>query len=383
MAKESHRAAKGDGSIAQRPNGTWQFSVGIPSTDGKRKRLYIYAKTRAELRRKITDERARSGGSFRTRSKRTVGQWMETWLEALPHSTSRVTKGPLSPNTVSLYATIWEAHVKTHLADTRLERLNVEAVEYLYAALRRKGTSSAVRSRVAVVMARAIEVAVRSGVHPGPNPFRVVDKPGYEPKEARTLDASEAAKLIKAARGSEFEALWVLLLTSGIRLGEALALQWSDLNIERRTLAVRRSLAEVYKHGAHVGRLKTRGSRRQINLGSLAVDALLRRYEALERRGLVSPYIFTTSTGGHPRRSNLRQRHFQPLLKAAGLKGVTIHGLRHSMTSLMLAQGEPIKTVAARLGHSTTRLTLDRYAHLLAGADRQAADALDSLLGEE
>jgi integrase len=173
-----------------------------------------------------------------------------------------------------------------------------------------------------------------------------------------------------------------LLVTSGLRLGEALALEWGDIDFERATVAVRQGLIEI--NGAtKVGPLKTRTSRRKIELGKLAVGALRRRRHKAKAEGHGSRFVFTTANGGHPRRSNLRSRHFQLLCQTAGIEGVTIHGLRHSMTTFALAEGFSPKVVAERLGHSTVRLTQDRYQHLLPGLQRRAATAIDSLLGAQ
>lgn len=171
-------------------------------------------------------------------------------------------------------------------------------------------------------------------------------------------------------------------MTSGLRLGEALALEWGDIDFERATVAVRQGLIEI--NGAtKVGPLKTRTSRRKIELGKLAVGALRRRRHKAKAEGHGSRFVFTTANGGHPRRSNLRSRHFQLLCQTAGIEGVTIHGLRHSMTTFALAEGFSPKVVAERLGHSTVRLTQDRYQHLLPGLQRRAATAIDSLLGAQ
>lgn len=368
-----HRRAKGEGSISQRGDGTWQFRIDLGKDGhGKRQRKYIYAPTRAALLRKVTDETAKGGGTIRPRAKGTLGEWMRRWLRD-------DVKPNRSDNTYAQYETMWRVHAAPILASLSLEKLDIEHVERLYAALRQRGASSAVIHRVGTVMSRAIEVAVQRRAYFKGNPFAIIEKPRHQHKEARVLTVNEARRFVTATRGTRYEALWILLLTSGLRLGEALGLEWRDLDLGRGALAVRQGVTEV-RGTSRVGPLKTRASRRRIELGSLAVAALRQRKAAAARDHHGSRFVFATTTGGHPKRSPLRQRYFQPVCEAARVTGLTIHGLRHSMTSLALADGVSPKVIAERLGHSTVRLTQDRYQHVLPGLQRGAADAIDALL---
>ncbi|MGH7749568.1 MAG: site-specific integrase, partial [Candidatus Dormibacteria bacterium] len=155
-----------------------------------------------------------------------------------------------------------------------------------------------------------------------------------------------------------------MLLSSGLRLGEALALRWEDLDFDRGRLSVRRTFVELSGH-AEIGPTKTKGSRRMVELGALAIQALRRRKEQAKGEDHESPLIFPTARGTPMLRSNLRRRHFEPILERAGLGHLRIHDLRHTSTSIAIAEGVPARVVADRLGHSTVRLTQDRYAHVL------------------
>lgn len=390
------RRPKGEGSYTQRSDGTWQYSIDLgKDADGKRQRRYFYARSHSALKRKIFDETAKSGGSLKPRAAGTVGEWMDRWLQ---HDV----KPNLSRNTYALYESIWRVHVAPVLASRALERLDAEAVAMLYARLRENGASPTVVHRAGVLMQRAIAVATRRGLFHRPNPFALVDKPTPRPKEQHTLTVGEARRIIAVARDGQLrfvkkgvafeeidraerpqsvplEALFVLLLTTGLRLGEALALRWSDIDFDKRRLSVRRSLVEV-GGVVEIGQPKTPGSRRAVELGSMALDALQRRRTEADREGHGSELVFSTIEGTPQRRSNVRRRHFEPILERAGVGHITIHGLRHAMTSFGIAEGIAPKILAERLGHSTVRLTQDRYAHVLPGLQRAAADVIDQLL---
>lgn len=366
------RRAKGEGSIVQRKDGTWQYSLDLgKGADGRRRRRYFYAPTRPELLRKVADERARAGGSLKPRVPGTVGSWMTSWLEEM--------RGQLNPQSHVSYETAWRVHAEDVIGACSLEKFDVPEVEQLFRKLRDDGASPSVVNKVATILHRAFAVAIKRRAYLRPNPFALVDRPRMQRPETRVLEPAEVAAFLKAAKGDRYEALWVLLVTSGLRLGEALALRWSDVDLERRTITVSRSFLEISGR-IEIGTTKNRGSRRLVTIGALAAKALKVRKRAAEREDHESELIFPTTIGTPLRRSNLRRSHFIPICKAAEIEGLRIHDLRHTMTSLALVAGLPAKVVAERLGHSTTRLTLDRYSHLLGDLQADAANAIDRAL---
>lgn len=365
---KKRRRPKGEGTFAERADGRWSFTVdlGVDAT-GKRRRRSFYARTRPELVQKVKDETARGGGSLRPVAVGTVGECVEAWLR------DTVKPNPeTSPNTVALYTAMWE-HAKPHIGHVRLKTFDVPHVEALVAILR-KTTRPSIPSKVCAVLKAAFAVAIKRKRYHFANPFLLVEVPPPRAKEGRALSVAEAKRFLRAAKGAEFEALWVLLLTTGLRLGEALALEWKDLDLRTGALLVRQSLSEV--NGAcEVREPKTRGSRRRLDLGSLALDALKARHKPK-----AGGFIFRTSTDGHPRRSNLRQREFIPICKTARIEGLTIHGLRHSATSLAIAKHVPAVAIAGMLGHGSTRMIQERYGHALPTAHKDAALAVDRAL---
>jgi integrase len=149
------------------------------------------------------------------------------------------------------------------------------------------------------------------------------------------------------------------MLIAGLRLGEALGLEWKDVDLATGRIQVREQAAVV--HGASViAPLKTRSSRRIVEVGPVTLDALRRRRHVASTESHNSPYVFATKEGRLVSRSNLRRRHFGKVCMNAGIVGLTIHGLRHSMTSHANSIGISPVVVAARLGHCSTKTALDR-----------------------
>ena len=355
------------------PRQLWvkELSLGRDPESGKRRRQKIYGKSKSEVEKKVADLRAKSGGTITAKPKGTVGELVEGWLE---HDI----KQNRSENTFSLYSTLWNAYAKDLIAGRKVSDFDAQAVEALYAALRKKGVGGRTIESIGARLSTAFEKAVRRRQILA-NPFRLVTRPGHRAKESPTVDMESAGRFLAACRGDRFEALYVVMLEGGLRLGEALALRWTSIDWKARTIAIEEQLVEV-DGKVELAPTKTRGSRRLIELGPAAIKALRRRERAAAGEPHKSLFAFTTPDGAHPRRSNLRQRSFQKILKAAGIDHLTLHGLRHSMGVLMASAGVPTTILKERFGHETTRMTLDRYGHRMPGLGRQAADELDAAL---
>src|SRR5215216_7965705 len=175
--------------------------------------------------------------------------------------------------------------------------------------------------------------------------------------------------LLRAAQGTDLYALWVVMVTTGVRVGEALALRWEDLDLEARTLRVNRT---VYRGKSCLP--KTDSSRRTIKLSRLVT-------EALRQHPQMGEWVFPTSIGTTINVNNLRYRSWKQLLERAHLQsGTRIHDLRHSAATLLLSKGVPIKVVSEMLGQSNVSITLSIYAHVLPDMQDKAADAMDDAL---
>lgn len=179
----------------------------------------------------------------------------------------------------------------------------------------------------------------------------------------------------------------MVLLMTGLRPGEALGLRWED--VDGTSLRVRRA---VTRGAGETYRLDSpkNGKSRVVALGDVAVRALRRqRAEQAEwKLKLGTSYddqglIFASSTGAIAHRRNIIKRYWRPLLKAVRLPtSLRLYDLRHSHATLLMAAGEHPKIVQERLGHSSIRLTLDTYTHVVPGMQERAAARLDEMLNQ-
>jgi integrase len=184
-------------------------------------------------------------------------------------------------------------------------------------------------------------------------------------------------------------ALWVVLATTGLRLGEALGLTWEDVDFKQGKLAVRRALQRQRGIGLVLVEPKTAHSRRTVYLapGSLEVLTDHRRVQAQERLMAGSSWnsthnlVFST-TDGRPIEGGRVSWAFHRALRVAGLPRIRIHDLRHTAATQLLERGVHPKVVQEMLGHSTITLTLDTYSHVVPGLHAEVAQHMQKLFSE-
>jgi len=189
------------------------------------------------------------------------------------------------------------------------------------------------------------------------NPVAGLKLPKLVPsKDRRFLSHEEVARL--AAAAGPYGTLIRTLAYTGLRWGEAIALRVRDVDLERRRLDVRRAFADV--DGVLVEGLPKSHQARTVPLPA----ALCRELHALVNGRDRDALVFTAPEGGLLRMANFRQRVWGPAVRAAGLEGLTIHGLRHTAASLYISACTPPKVVQRILGHASVVMTMDLYGHL-------------------
>ena len=221
------------------------------------------------------------------------------------------------------------------------------------------------------------------------NPTDYAERPRVEYREVSVLNAEQVRAFLDAAKGTRYEALFVLAVTTGMRQGELLGLRWQDLDLDASLIHVRHAMQRIDGEWRFV-EPKSAKSRRQIGLGAMAIEALrYHRGKQVEDRFAVGgvwqdmSLVFCNELGRPVEVSNLTNRYFQPLLKKAGLPIVRFHDLRHTAATLMLNARIDAKVVSAVLGHSQVAFTMDRYMHVDLRMQSELGRSLDSMLMEK
>src|SRR5215217_4177388 len=292
--------------IYKRKDGRYEGRYTVHTPDGPvRKR--VYGRKYKEVQRKLAEAMGDAvRGIVFDDENMTVSEYMERWLEDSA-------KGDLGHRAYHNYRLQIRRHISPSLGRIKLSKLTATHVQSLYAAKLRDGLKPSSVRYIYAVLHRETE---------------------------------QARIFLAAARGDRFEALDVLSLTVGLRMGEALGLRWSDIDFDAKTLRVSRQLQRVRDGGGLVFSEPKNASRRTVDLPQRAVEAFrshrkrqmgeqLRSGSEWQDYGLV----FASGKGTPLDAQNIVNRHFKPLLKRAGLPSIRWHDLRHTYATLLLARG--------------------------------------------
>jgi integrase len=215
---------------------------------------------------------------------------------------------------------------------------------------------------------KALKQAVKWTLLPG-NVADPVDPPKAPKREIKPLNEEQVKRLLKAADGDKLEALYVLAITTGMRSGELLGLQWKDLDLPAGIVQVRRTV-----FNGRIEAPKTAKGNRSIKLTETSTRAL-REHER------TSEWVFCTNAGTTISLHNLHNRSWKPLLVRAALPHNTrFHDLHHTCATLLLTKGVHPKIVQEMLGHSSITITLDTYSHVLPNMQEKAVEAMEDIL---
>jgi len=193
------------------------------------------------------------------------------------------------------------------------------------------------------------------------------------------LTPDQVKRLLACCHGDRLEGVYVLGATCGMRIGEVLGIKWEDIDLDKGTLMIKRTIWR-----GRVLPTKTNSSRRTIKLPTIALEALHRHKADLDghsQRGIEYPgWVFPTAKGNPHYAANFYRHNWKPKLKVAGLPSITFHQLRHGAASYLFSQRVPIPVVSKYLGHANPSITLSVYSHMIDGDEGIAGSAIDSIL---
>ncbi len=388
------------GSLVRRGNKRWAIVLDLgrvadPVTGvRKRKQKWIsFQGTQRQAETKLNDLVGKAQrNEFVEPTKLTVIEYLRDWLD-------KAVKPPLRrPETYRVYKSIVESHVaEAPLATMPLQKVRASDLEHYY------GTLSAKPATVTVhhaVFHRALKKAVKDRLlHT--NPAADVEHRPRPTKDyalhtrANCWTATEARSFIDAAKkaGTQVSAFCALALDTGARKSELNGLTWSDVDLDTGTANIDKQLDAAGKKPVF-GPTKTHRSRTV----ALSADTVVRlrihkRAQAELRMRNRTTYadfglVFAREDAdlqtpearlGQPI-TTLSESYYQRVVKAAGVKAIKFHGLRHTCATLLLSAGVPVHIVAQRLGHAQASMTLEVYAHALPNLQQDAASKLGAIL---
>lgn len=354
MSKGKKRG-NGEGGITKRPNGR-------------------YLARKAKM---VGDELVRSSKTFDTRKEAnewlkgtehsvavsTLSEWLDAWLELI--------KPDVANKTYAHDKWRVEKHLKPRLGPVRLRDLTAEQIAGTLAKMATDGQSDSERQKAGAVLRKALRTAVKFKRIPV-NPMADIKLPTPDRQESRAMTPEQLAAVIQAAEdlfrlGYAFR-LWA---DSGMRPAEMYAFEWAAFDAEKRTAKVVEALDGVTNERK---KPKTRQSKRGIKLAPSTVAALV------AARPVEGSLVMPASNGGPYWASNFLKCVLEPIRERSGVNWLVPYTFRHTMATLLLRAGVPLKMVSERLGHADVMTTLRHYAHVLEGDQDRAAAVMESYL---
>jgi integrase len=371
MAKR--RRPGGEGSVYQRSDGKWEVRLWVGS-----RRLQRTVSTQREALA-LRDQLKAQAQSGLTPSNVTVGEVLDDFMD---HG-ERIRDW--APATTRSYESAIRLHIRPALGRRKLAALKVPDVQRWVNSLTEAGHSARHVAHVRGVLRSAVGHAQRMELVER-NVGALVTVPRQRRPEFNVLSASQVRDLLATLEGHRLQGLFATAVMLGLRRGELIALRWSDVNLDIRSLDVRRTGARI--GGEYVeGPPKSARSRRTIAIPRVLVDEL-RRHRArihAERLRLGPDWIdedraFPNESGG-PLGATTIRKTLNGATDRADLPHLRVHDCRHIAASMLIAVGGSLSAVQELLGHATQSLTADLYAHLLDEQRQGTADLIDRAMG--
>lgn len=347
--------------------------------DGRVRRLAATGANRTAARRRLLkalEEALAASGSGTYSARTTFAKVAEEWFA---HVSQLVDDGRRSPSTLGLYRHVLDNHVLPGVGDLRLSELSASrADKFIHDKRRDKGYATAKLCRS--VMSGICAFAVRRDAMRS-NPVRdIAPLEDHGRHGARALTVAECDAWLRILDADEFAVrkdlpdLVRFLLATGCRLGEAVGVHWDDVDLDKKTLHVRRTVIRVAGRGLVAKQPKTRSGERVLRLP----DSLVARLRT--RRGSApggSP-VFPDGVGGYRDRNNI-ERDFRKVREGTPFHWVVPHTYRKTVATMLDQSGLSARTIADQLGHSRISMTQDIYMGRRA-VDETAAAALEGLM---
>jgi integrase len=369
----TRRRGNNEGSISPRSNGTWRAQVTLQG-----RRLSFTAKTRRDCQEWIrqTQGQVDNGMTF-AGYRQCLADYLADWM--------KVQKTVFRPSTWSHYSQLLRMYILPMIGDCNLRNVRTEYIQRLYNHLIDQKVGIPTIRKIHKLLRSAFEQAVASSVISN-NPIAHTRPPKEPETEIHVWSEDQVSTFFAAISDHKWEALFSLAVVTGARRGELLGLQWENLDWVKHIIRIDKQLSKTPNNGPMFQPLKTKSSKRTIDLGETTIQILRKHYEhqrlqriAADERWIEHGLIFSNSKGG-PICASHMTRIFKDIAMASGLPLIKFHALRHTNATTLLAKGIPTLIVSKRLGHSRPSTTLNVYAHMVDGMGSEAAKAMDELV---
>ena len=381
------RRKNGTGTVRERKDGRWEGRIIVGyDDDGKAILKSVFASSRAECNKKLKEVQSESytlTGKLPTQAKSDMpfGEWMDIWYR-------NYCKPTIRPSTQEVYENNIYRHVIPQIGSIRLNKLSQSDLQDFYTYLKTNGRlkyedkfGNGLSDRMVRASHAACRMALEKALKEGLitfNPAIGCKLPPKKSKEMQVLTHDEMRRFLIQAKNDEYYEIFLLDLSTGLRRGELMGLQWEDLNFDTGALRIERQVYRVNGElGAHP--LKTKASYRTIVLP----PAVLRMLQSYREQMKESIWIFPSPWNSNaPRDPDTLYHMMQLILERAECKKIRFHDLRHTFATMSLEHGMDVKTLSATIGHTSSATTLDIYSHITTEMQVKAARLIDQGIGK-
>jgi len=361
------------------------LNLGTDPQTGKRKQQWVTVRgTKKDAERRLSALLNQlDSGTLVKPDKITVGEYLQQWLTDYAELNC-------SPKTIESYRQLINAHLIPELGNIKLIELEARHLQVMFAKKKENGLSTRTVRYLYNLISQVLSYAIKQGVL-NRNVAQNTQPPRIEHKELNTIRPDQINDFLEAAKNTPYYALFYLLLHTGLRRGEALALKWKNIDMGLASLGVQAYLSVTQSLGKVDGKTylkepKTGSGKRRVALPpSLTLVLHQHKTEQQELFALLGntlaheDYVFCHHDHS-PLDPSTVSHAFAHVLHKAGLPPMPLHGLRHSHATLLLQAGTHPRVVMERLGHSSIRVTLDTYSHVVGGLQESAAQKFDDFI---
>lgn len=320
--------------------------------------------------------RAKRSGRYVPDDEMTIADLLDDYLR---HGADR-----WSANTLALYTASVEKIIVPRIGRVLLREMTTRRAQTFADGLKRDYGPPSI-ARVRAILSGAFRDAHRAGTVTA-NPISGIRTPTPKRKDKQVWTQDEVARVLAHVAHDPMASAWYhLALTTGIRPGEERALRWSDIDLSRRIVTIRRTATRDYERRQMISDTTKTGKDRVVSIPEETVMALKAWRPVLTARRLKAAHwrdldlVFPSRNGNLSPQQSWDKRHTRTC-EEAGVTPISPHGTRHTYATLALEAGVDYKTVTANLGHSSTAFTMDVYVKVTDAMQRAAADTIGALL---
>lgn len=381
------KRGQGEGTISKRSDGTWCARITVGKTpEGKQKRKAFYGKTRKEVQEKLTAAIADlNKGIYINPSKITVSEWMEIWLKEY-----RI--NAVKPKTYSNNECCIRVHIIPNIGDYALKDLKNEIIQRFVNDLSKQNRSDGRLELIYRTLKMGLDQAVSNEML-SKNPALNIKLPKSETREARVLTLEEQERIVREAPLHANGEIFILMLYTGLRIGEAAILTWDDIDFEEKMISVNKTQErqKITKDGE---------IRRQLSISTPKTKSSIRRVPMIPKLAKIMEFLKIQNE----KNKLLLGEEFNPqnfvfcspsgsmmdigcfwgslrrITNKLGIEGVHPHTLRHTFATRGAEQGIDLKVMQTLLGHASLNMTANIYTHVSDEQKQLNMAKLESLL---